>query len=167
MKYDNTGHEKSNIAQTLSDYRSVALENIPVKSNMFYSGLSSQTFEELDEDYRRTPSASYLLKLPTYNDINITCTLLNGDRYFIKTTNFREIPQTGNKMSNLLRRPIRALIEEAEQIQISRNSYVKDSKGSQELPLQLSYDDKLWVDKYSPKGFSQVVVMFLEIQPIY
>ena len=98
---------------------------------------------------------------------NITCILSNGNRVFLKKRinnkkfNIDINYNNNNEPLNLLNKPIHLIIKEADDIQLKsllNNNNNNNKNNSDDNNNNNNLTTGLWVNKYTPKSFSQVLL---------
>ena len=114
-------------------------------------------------------SCKYLHNRPELNEKNRTCILDDGSRFFLKRRNTKQNKIESKLIGNLLSKSMTELIKEADNTKIkiltNKKNIAYDEKqyelfGNEENTEmgEFSLPEKsLWVDKYSPKSFSQLL----------
>ena len=118
-------------------------------------------FATVQCDIQKTDSNAYLHERPDIGDKSVTVVLDDGSRHFLKkrgevnngTAHVKSsfFPANGG----LLTTPMRALAREAEALQV--NMLTNRSNPAPVNHTYLARENVLWVDKYAPKAFSQLL----------
>ena len=128
-----------------------------------YSTLKNHHNIPYDEIYYESEAKEFLHSFPLIGSKSLTCVLKNDERYFLRQRNSTSSSLNSISMKEyLLSKPMKALLQEAENIQIQKltmpNTTTTNNNNSK-LYISNNYsisNQSLWVDKYAPKSFAEV-----------
>lgn len=166
---------------TMPLHKSLQLERsayLGIDKNNHHSSVKTSQYKAVtEEDLYRVPAAeckkSLHQKLPSDSQDYTSCTISSDRRYFVykrPAKNMNELDNSSTKTDrsrhHFLDKPIEDIMKEAEQIQLNLSLQLKRKVATTEEmkhdPVSAAeVNDKergrLWVDKYAPKSFSQLL----------
>ena len=167
-----TAHE---LALELQAMRKELGQNKDAGSQSFVQ-LSSEFVSKEPLFWRDVGSASIVHSRPEMNKPHVTCVLASGARVFLHRRSHRATSHTRMPAGSLLSKSIVELLKEAKAIEVhvlaqkqqieadlrekelyGTNAAVGGETEESEDSLKGSDGQKLWVEKYAPKSFSQLL----------